>query len=294
MGPLGKVYLKTLLPVANEPVIGHQLRMLGGLGVREVFVVVASGSSAVADAVGDGRAYGVSVSYVEQESPLGSANALGRLRQHVHRPFLLLLGDYFFSATEPERLIARLLAGASAIAVKQEPERRLVKEACWLDVDGEGRVLEIVEKPTSPATDLKGCGFYALQPEVFDAVARTPRTELRDEYELTVALEIFVRRDHPFYAEHVIDWDSNLTRPSDVLDCNLEWLESSEMSELISERALVEKGALLDRAVVGEHALVAANASLREVVVFPGAQIVDGAVIERALVTSRDLISCGD
>ncbi|MFL5383824.1 MAG: nucleotidyltransferase family protein [Longimicrobiaceae bacterium] len=292
MGALGDEFPKALLPVANLPLAAHHLRLLHGLGVRTVHVVLGHRGAEVAAALGDGSAHGVRIRYAEQGAPLGSAHALGCLRPHLVGPFLLTLGDYFFVAPHAARLVRRLESGASAIAAMREPDPRLLREACALEVDGEGRVLDVVEKPAAPRSDLKGCGFYALQPEVLDAVARTPRTALRDEYELTVSLELYVRAGGALYAEEVFDWDVNLTRPDDLLHCNLRWLAQERRNELVADDAEVGAGARLERAVVGGGARVAGAARLRESVVFPGARVDAGRPLRRVLVTPRHTIPC--
>lgn len=286
MGPLGEYYPKALLPVANEPLIGHHLRLLRELGVKEVYIVVGYRSPDLVRTLRDGESYGIRVRYVEQGPPLGSAHALGRVSPYIRRPFLLILGDYYFAASDPGRLLRRLQDGTgSAVLAKQEPERRLVCEACELHVNEEGRVLKIIEKPAIPTTNLKGCGFYALQPEIFDAVARTPRNALRDEYELSTALDIYVNSGNELYAEQDIIWDFNFTRAEDLLECNLKWLRQEGRNELIARQTHIEPQARLENVVVGDHSEVRGSLSLKNVVVFSETSIEGTDTIERALVT---------
>lgn len=292
MGTLGEIYPKALLPIANEPLIAHHLRLMHALGIREVHVVVGHRALDIVREVGDGRQYGLVVHYVEQGEARGSAHAVGRLLPYIHTPFVLTLGDYYFSASEPERLIQRLREGHSAISAKREPERKLIIESCELRVDSEDRVLSIVEKPRAPLTNLKGCGFYAFQPEFFDAVARTPRTALRDEYEISNSLDLFIQAGHPVYAEEIITWDSNFTRPEDVLEANLQWLEHNFCETLIAEDAQVEAGAHLERSVVGRGCRIEGPAELTEVVVFPGTHLPANGTIERALMTPKLSFPC--
>jgi glucose-1-phosphate thymidylyltransferase len=289
MGALGEEYPKALLPVANEPLIGHHLRLLSGLGVRTVYLIVGHRGPDLMSALGAGERYGVTLRYVTQDAPLGSAHALGCLRPWISQPFLLILGDYYFSASDPGRLLRRLREGTAAIAAKREPNRRLLTEACAIQVDQDGRVVHIAEKPIAPASSLKGCGFYALQPEMFDAVARTPRTALRDEYELMVSLEFYVKAGHRLHAEEIVVWDAHFTSPQDVLECNMQWLAKAGRSELVGNEARIADGVRLERAVVGNHAQVNSRSVLRDVVVFSGATLASGPVVERALVTPEAL-----
>jgi NDP-sugar pyrophosphorylase family protein len=294
MGPLGEHYPKPLLPVANEPLIAHHLRLLAGLGVRRVFVVVGFRGADVEREVGDGRRFGLEVRSVEQGPALGSAHALGRLRSEIDGPVIVLLGDYYFSPTaagDPRRLVERLAAGCSVMVAKREPDLGLLREACELTTDADGRVTAIVEKPASPAGDLKGCGVYALTREIFDAVARTPRTALRDEYELSVALELFVAAGNPLYAEEIVGWDVNLTRPDDLLECNWKWLRQPGRDELVAEGARIAPGIRLTRAVIGGGSTVAGVAALEDVVVFPGTRLTAGpAELSSALVTPAGIL----
>ncbi len=287
MGRLGNSYAKPLVPIGDAPVVGHHLRMLRDLGVRDVLMVVGHRAADVVREFGDGTGYGVRIRYFEQSSQLGIAHAVGRVRSEVAGPFLLLLGDYFFWAERPQRLLARLEEGASAIAVKRERDPSLIASACEIRTDGSLRVTTVIEKPHRPTGDLKGCGLYALQPAIFDFIAVTPRTALRDEYELSHSLDLLVRGGHHLFAEDVGLWDCNLTVPVDILDCNLEWLRRVARRDYVSADAVIESDVVMDRVVVGPGARVARHARLEESVVMPGASVSEHAALRRALVTAE-------
>lgn len=293
MGALGDHRPKTLLPVGGEPLAAHHLRLFHRLGIERVFVVVGFRGDEVRQELGDGGRFGLELVYLEQRAALGSAHALGLVRAHHRGPVVLVLGDYWFAVSEPERVMRRLAAGEGAIAARREPDPRLIAEACELTVDGDGRVRTIVEKPAVPVSDLKGCGFYALPAAIFDAVARTPRTALRDEYELSVALELFIAAGNPLYAEEILLLDTNLTRAEDLLECNLQWLRHHGRDRYVADGAQVAPGTRLVRTVIGAGARVAGDRELCEVVVFPGARLDgDGEVLRSALVTGEGILHC--
>jgi glucose-1-phosphate thymidylyltransferase len=292
MGVLGTQYPKAMLPIANEPIIVHHLRLLQQLGAAVVDIVVGHHAEAFEAALGDGQAYGLRLRYVDQGPRLGSAYALGRLRGRIEDPFLLVLGDYYFVATEAERMVRRLRDGASAIAVKYEDDVQAIRNACVVTLGPSHRVAGIIEKPSTPKTRSKGCGFYALQPDFFDAVARTPRTALRDEYELTVALEQYLSVGGELYGEEIIVRDANLTCPRDVLACNLEWLEHSGLPVLVHSSATVDPRTQLSQVLVGPGASVRGESRLERVVVFPGARCDGAGSMCSALVTEYGSIDC--
>jgi dTDP-glucose pyrophosphorylase len=186
----------------------------------------------------------------------------------------------------------RLEQGACAIAVKHEPETRLIAEACAVTVEADGRVVDIVEKPMRPATPLKGCGMYACTADFFDAVARTPRTALRNEYELTTALELHVKSGRPLFAEPIVQWDANLTRPTDLLECNLRWLEDTRHASFTAPDARVAADVVLTSAVVGAGASIGRGAHVSQSVVFPAATVTAGTTVQRAIVTPGGVVQC--
>jgi NDP-sugar pyrophosphorylase family protein len=290
MGALGEQYPKALLPVGDEPLIGHQLRMFAKLRIHEVYVIIGHLGAHLAEVIGTGATYGVDIRYIEQGPALGSAFALARAIPYLHKPFLVTLGDYYFEAVEAGALTRCLDRGVSAISGKREPNAQLLREACELYVAADGKLERIVEKPCSPRGNVKGCGFYAFQPMFLDSLSRTPRTALRDEYELSVALDVHLSAGQPIYVEEIIGLDWNFTRARDVLDCNLCWLRRRQERAYVAKSAEIDERASLDEVIVGSRAHLRGTMTLRRVVVFPEAVVAGDTVLESALVTPGALL----
>jgi glucose-1-phosphate thymidylyltransferase len=292
MGTLGAQRPKALLPVANRPLIEHHLETLAVAGIRKAFIVVGLDAGDVKRVVGDGSSHGVSVRYVEQGEPLGSAHAAAQLADLIDEPFVLLLGDYYTAALDLRPLVERAVRDRTGIVLaKHEPDRRALREACALVTGGDGRVRRVIEKPAAPPSDFKGCGVFVLWPEFFDSVRATPRTLLRDEYELMVSLDMFVRDGNSVVAEVIPSWDAHFTRPADVLQCNLRWLDERKRNELLGSNVRVAEGSLLRRVVIGDDAVVARPCHLEEVVIFDGVTV-DGPMPAKAIATPEGLVSC--
>ncbi|MGF1640792.1 MAG: nucleotidyltransferase family protein [Rhodospirillales bacterium] len=293
MGKVGELHPKALLPIANRPAITHHFDLLRRLGIGRVFVVVGHRSDLLVAAVERMPLDDLRVTFVDQGDARGSAHALGRLRDRIGGAFVVLLGDYLFDCADPSRMLARLRDGsAGAIACKEETDRDMIRQACLVEAAEDGRVRTIVEKPVAPHGRLKGCGFYAFQPEIFDAVARTPRTALRDEYELTVAIEIYLGMGRPFHAEPIIAWDANLTRPDDLLDCNLRWLSRLGADNLVAETASLQGRLSLRRTVVGAGAHLSGEGRLDQVLVFPDSASTVTDDVSRTIFIGDCRVSC--
>lgn len=292
MGPIGAQYPKALLPVANRPLIEHHLRAMRAAEIREVHIVLGLGGDRIKDTLSTGEHLGLKINYVKQSSQLGSAHALAQLAVHISEPFVLMLGDYYLPDMQIRSLIDSVEGsyGACSMVVKQENDHRALLEACSVEVDEHGIIHRVTEKPMSPRGNLKGCGLYFLTVEFLDIVRRTPRTALRDEYELTVAIDMSIREGGVFLAHPTQTWDANLTRPLDLLRCNLQWLAATGLSTLVDVSVSVPEGSRLEQVVIGPGVVFEGPADLKDVVVFGGAKVGRDQTLQNVLVTPSSIV----
>jgi glucose-1-phosphate thymidylyltransferase len=94
--PITHTSAKQLVPVANKPVLFYGLEAIRDAGISDVGIVVGSTAPAIQDAVGDGSAFGLDVTYLPQEAPLGLAHAVLIAREFLsNEDFVMYLGDNF-------------------------------------------------------------------------------------------------------------------------------------------------------------------------------------------------------
>jgi dTDP-glucose pyrophosphorylase len=155
----------------------------------------------------------VRIRYVEQSQRLGLAHAVGQLEPHIDRPFVLMLGDIFFEVTDLGRMVRDFeeFQPAAVLAAKNEADPAAVRRNFSVHLREDGTVRRVIEKPRFVETNLKGCGLYLFDLRIFDAIRRTPRTALRDEYELTDSIQILIDLDYSVRAATVVEWDMNIT-----------------------------------------------------------------------------------
>lgn len=287
--PFSARHPKPLLPVLDRPLIEHQLEALREIGVRRTVVVIGHLGAELVRHLGDGERLGMSLEYVEQESTLGIAHALARVEPWADRPVMVLLGDVFFLHDRLDRMIAMMDEGAEGVLAVKEDNSDAIRRNYVAIEDDSGRVVRVVEKPRHPRGRLKGCGIYLFQPEIFDALRRTPRTAMRDEYELTDGIQIFIDDGYLVKAARVIREDVNLSYPQDLLSLNLRLLGDRA---LVSPSARVAEGAHVTRSVVMEGAVIDHPITLRESLVFPGAHVTSAHDVERCIITREHSIDC--
>lgn len=292
--PFNAHFPKPLLPIGNRPIMGHHLETYRGLGITKCCVVVGHLMDRIINHFGRDANAGLDIRYVEQNDILGIAHAVGQVEPYVDGPFLLCLGDIFYLAKDIDRLVTRYEQGdvAAVLAVKEEDDPDIVRRNFSVEVDDDGFVARVVEKPREPASLLKGCGIYLFGPEVFDAIRRTPRTALRNEYEITSSIQILIDDGHKVAVEPVIDWDLNVTFPGDLLDGNITYLRHLGLDNLIDETATIEDGVTLTRCVVGAGARVKGPGKLADCVVLPGTVVDAGQDLRRALVSPGLVSRC--
>lgn len=293
MGLLGEHYPKPILPVGGKPHIACQLEAMAGVGIREAVVVVGHRGEQVREALGS-RCQGIDLRYAEQVEPLGIAHALGRLAGLVDQSFLLFLGDIYFAQPDLEDMARRLASPrgvGGVVAVKDEPDLAAMRrnfEVTLDGSDGNDRIQRVVEKPFRPKGTLKGVGLYGFQPEFFDAVRRTPRSALRDEYELTDAIQIFIDRGARVEASRAVVTDINLSTPADLLAVNLALLAGGESR--VHPGAAVAPDAQLTRCEVLPGASVGAGAQLEGCLVLEGAQVSPGSRHSQAVIAPAGIV----
>lgn len=288
--PFSGRYPKPLLPVLGRPLIEHQLQALHDSGVRHVLLVIGHLGAEIVRHVGDGSAFGVTVEYVEQGEPLGIAHALMRTEGVVDRPVLVFLGDIFFVHDGLEPMFALLDQGADAVlAVKEEPDPEALRRNYVVLEDEDGRVTRVIEKPRHARGQLKGCGLYLFRPEFFDSLRRTPRTAMRDEYELTDGIQIFIDDGYEVRAARVIQDDVNLSYPRDLLDLNLRMLGDEPH---IAPTARIAEGARVINSVVMDGAVIQHPIEVRDSLLLPGARVLGTADLRRQIATTDHAIDC--
>jgi dTDP-glucose pyrophosphorylase len=263
---------KPLLPILDRPLLVWQIEAMRNLGVLDIVIVIGHLGHHVVQQLGDGADLGVRLSYVEQERTLGIAHAVAQLEREVERPFLLFLGDIFFE-TENLGSMLELFKGPgvdAVLAVKREDDPAAIRRNFTVALDERGFVKRVIEKPRHPRTNLKGCGLYLFDTTIFDAIRRTPRTALRDEYELTDSIQIYIEYGYGVLPAPVVQRDLNLSEPADLLQLNLHVMRRDGHETWVAPSAVVEPGAVLRSSVVMSRARVRAGTELESCVVLPG------------------------
>ncbi len=192
--PLTIAVSKQLLPIYDKPMIYYPLSVLMLAGIRDVLVISTPEDQPLFQRLlKDGSGLGMNFTYAKQAQPNGLAEAFIIGREFVGQsPASLVLGDNIFHGAGLSELLrdARSsLDGCTLFGYRvEDPERYGVAE-----LDANGRVLGIEEKPKKPKTQIAVTGLYFYDSEVTE-IAKTLKPSARGELEITDLNNVYVKR----------------------------------------------------------------------------------------------------
>ncbi|ATA77271.1 MULTISPECIES: glucose-1-phosphate thymidylyltransferase RfbA [Capnocytophaga] len=194
--PITKGISKQLLPIYDKPMVYYPLSVLMLAGIREVLVIsTPQDLPGFQRLLGDGSDYGISISYAEQPSPDGLAQAFIIGEQFIgNDDVCLVLGDNIFYGQSFTKMLLQSVETAEkerkatvfGYYVK-DPERYGVAE-----FDAEGNVLSIEEKPEKPKSHYAVVGLYFYPNKVVN-VAKNIKPSARGELEITTVNQEFLK-----------------------------------------------------------------------------------------------------
>lgn len=273
--PLSLEYPKPLLPVCNKPIMQYQIETMRDAGIKEIVVVIGYLGQKIRDYFGNGHKLGVKLSYVFDKKPHGIGSSLLEARNTVDSPFALFLGDIFMSKIKLNSCIKKLVqyqADGVVVAIEEE-SLEAVKKDFAIVTSRDGKILKVVEKPTSPPNTLKGIGVYLFTPTIFQAISKTPASELRGEVELTDSIQTLINTGGRVFCDKQELWEINLSYPRDLLECNLRMLKEKKLNYLIGKGAKIGIQTQIVSSVIGERAVIKDFIIMNECLVFPDVNV---------------------
>lgn len=244
------------MPIANKPILFYGLEAIRDAGIVDVGIVVGETHRDIEAAVGDGARFGLRVTYIRQEAPLGLAHAVKISRDYLRdEPFVMYLGDNLIKggiAAFVEEF-GRFCPNAQILLARvRNPQEFGVAE-----LSGE-RVVRLEEKPAHPRSDLALVGVYMFDATVFDAVDRL-KPSRRNELEITDAIQGLVDAGRSVRAHEVTGWWKDTGKLDDILEANRMILEGAAPDV----RGLVNAASRIDGSVVVEEGAVVEDSVLR-------------------------------
>ena len=168
--PLTNDRPKCLMPLAERPLIEWTLTRLAVAGITECVINLHYLPEMVKEFVGDGERYGLGVHYSYEPELLGTAGAVKKVQGLFDKPFYVIYSDNFSQWDIGKLRVAH--EKNSAVATIAVHWREDVRQSGMVELDGDNRILRLVEKPKIEAvtSHYVSAGFFYLKPEVFNYI----------------------------------------------------------------------------------------------------------------------------
>ncbi|MBU4255421.1 MAG: glucose-1-phosphate thymidylyltransferase [Acidobacteria bacterium] len=215
--PLTYTQAKQLVPVANKPVLFYGIEALCEAGIKDIGIIVGDTRDEIRKAVGDGSRWGVMVTYIEQDAPLGLAHAVKVAADFLQRePFVMYLGDNILKSGITSLVGEFKRKKPNALILLTEVPNPEIFGVAELK---EGRVIRLVEKPKNPRSNLALVGVYMFDEHIFEAVDAI-KPSWRNELEITDAIQYLIDSGKNVIPHMVTGWWKDTGKLEDILEAN--------------------------------------------------------------------------
>ncbi len=290
--PLTHTIAKQLVPVANRPILGYVMRHLSEADIQDTGVVVAPETQdEVKRYLGNGNRWGLNITYITQERPLGLAHAVKTAREFLQdSPFIMYLGD-------------NLLGTGISKAVKEFQEHRadcmiFLKRVAdprafgVAELDAQGNIISLVEKPKDPPSDLALVGVYLFSRAIHHAIDCI-KPSWRGELEITDAIQILIDQGKKVRGEILETWWLDTGKKDDFLAANTTVLDQYTIRSIrgkvdsrstIEGRVEIEKGARIINSTIRGPVVIGKDTLIDNSFIGPYSSIGHGTVIKDSVV----------
>jgi glucose-1-phosphate thymidylyltransferase len=283
--PITHTSAKQLIPVANKPVLFYGLEAIREADITEVGIIVGDTWQEIQNEAGDGSRWGLKITYIRQEAPLGLAHAVLTAEEYIgDEPFVMYLGDNILKHGIKDLVDEfRRKRPNSQIQLVSVPNPSQFGVAELQD----GKVIGLEEKPKEPKSDLALTGVYMFDANVFQA-ARAIKPSWRNELEITDAIQWLIDHGYEVVPHIVTGWWKDTGKLEDMLEANRLILDTIEEriegdvddASTIQFRVIIEKGVEIRDSLIRGPAIVGANSRIRNAYVGPFTSIHSNCLIE--------------
>ena len=281
---------KPLVPVANKSLIEYSIGILKNAGLQEIGIVVNDLQSPIIQKLGDGSSLDVSLEYIVQEEQLGLAHAVNLCRPFVgDEPFCVFLGDNIFSDQMQEFISGfpdRDSDAAIALGEVADPSRFGVADV------KDGKIVEVLEKPPNPPTNLAIFGVYLFRTSIFDAISKI-KPSARGELEITDAIQQLLDDGKKVDPYTITGWWVDAGKPNAIIHANqlvlsdLPYSPAIENEQVqgeseVSPRVILGKGTVVIDSVIRGPVIIGDNVTIKNSYIGPYTSIGDDTTIENS------------
>lgn len=281
--PLTYTGAKQLVPVANKPILWYGIESIVAAGITEIGIIISPETGGeVQTKTGNGDRFGAKITYIRQEQPLGLAHAVKIAQPFLgDSPFVMYLGDNLVQSQLDlflDKFKSQHLDALTLLCEVENPSAFGVAR-----VDEAGKVLELIEKPQNPPSNLALVGVYLFSPAIHHAIANI-QPSARGELEITDAIQYLIDQQQNVQSFRLKGWwldtgkkDDLLAANQIILDTCLESTIEGNVDQLskISGRVHVGAGSEVINTMIRGPVTIGKNCQIENCFIGPYSSIAD-------------------
>jgi len=259
--PLTYTGAKQLVPVANKPILWYGIESIVKAGITDIGIIISPETGEeVQQKTGDGSLFGAKITYILQEQPAGLAHAVKIAKDKGFlgdSPFIMYLGDNLIEDNLKQFLDVFLEQNLDSLILLKE----VINPSAFgvAKVAENGKILELVEKPKEPPSNLALVGVYFFTNIIHQAI-NSIKPSARGELEITDAIQYLITQQKNVQAKQLTGWWLDTGKKDDLLDANCIILDSYLTSE--NQGKINGKTKITGRVFVGKNSQLI-NCTLR-------------------------------
>ncbi|MBO8161021.1 MAG: glucose-1-phosphate thymidylyltransferase [Thermosipho sp. (in: Bacteria)] len=287
--PLTFTIAKHLIPIANKPVIFYSLEKIKNVGIEEIGIIVnPENINDFKELLGNGSKFGLKIEYIIQEEPKGLAHAAWIAKDFIgEEDFLMYLGDnlildditpFIEEFKTHEELQASIL-----LSPVKDPTR------FGIAVVKNGEIIQVVEKPKDPPSNLAIIGLYLFRKSIFEGI-KNIKPSWRGELEITDAIDYLIRNKHKVKGHIIYGWWKDTGKPEDLIEANRKILDDNypkttvkgiidPTSDIQGRISIGENSEIINSTIRGP-VVIGDNCVIKDSFIGPYSSIGDNVIIE--------------
>lgn len=288
--PLTYTGAKQLVPVANKPILWYGIEAIVAAGITDIGIIISPETGEeVKTKTGNGDRFGANITYILQDKPAGLAHAVKIAQPFLgDSPFVMYLGDNLVQsdlALFLEQFKSKNLDALTLLCKVPNPSAFGVAK-----VDEEGRVLQLVEKPKNPPSNLALVGIYLFSTTIHHAISCI-QPSARGELEITDAIQFLIDEQKKVEARQLTGWWLDTGKKDDLLEANRVILDTcldsaiqgdvDEQSQVIG-RVQIGPGTRVVNCTIRGPVTIGSDCHLENCFIGPYSSVADGVTLIEA------------